>query len=285
MERMGTRRGGVREEKESFRAEPKPVKADAHAEEKQKPEKASAPPASAPSSGAPSAAGGGGHGGTGAPRAKKPKIEHEDTSWGGAPPPAPIDLVPQPLLNIHDVAGQVGEAGFVDGPCESALFSGPSGIAVGPDGSLLVMDSDNRRLRKIVPCSDRSPSGLPDGGAGSAAGDGAESRSRVASQEPPVRFQSVATVAGTGHWGTKQGRGASATVCDPYGVVVDASGNIFFTDAGSHTVRRVGTGGEVSLVAGSGYPGFNDGRGALASFDHPYAARHLLLPQPCEAVA
>ena len=36
MERMGTRRGGVREEKESFRAEPKPVKADAHADEKLK---------------------------------------------------------------------------------------------------------------------------------------------------------------------------------------------------------------------------------------------------------
>jgi sugar lactone lactonase YvrE len=56
-----------------------------------------------------------------------------------------------------DVAG-----GFADGPSERALVDVPLGIALLPDGSLVVADAGNRRIRRIVGVDARE-SVLPDG--------------------------------------------------------------------------------------------------------------------------
>ena len=206
-------------------------------------------------------------GGGGAPRNKKAKLDYEETSWGGPPIPAPLDVMPQPVLPIHHVAGR-GEAGFCDGPCNAACFQGPAGIALTSDGCILVADSDNRRLRKIilrpVECEALHDSMAPtslDGkvGAGRQMGD---------QQQRTPEFRAVTTLAGTGQWGVREGRGA--TLCDPCGVVSDASGNVFVTDAGSHSVRRVSANGEVAVLAGSGKPGYADGHGNQACFAYPY---------------
>jgi sugar lactone lactonase YvrE len=56
-----------------------------------------------------------------------------------------------------DVAG-----GFADGPPERALVNTPLGIALAPDGSILVADAGNRRVRRIAGVDGRETV-LPDG--------------------------------------------------------------------------------------------------------------------------
>ena len=51
---------------------------------------------------------------------------------------------------VSTIAG-VGTPGYADGDRTSALFDTPSGIAVIPDGSIIVADTGNDRLRKISP--------------------------------------------------------------------------------------------------------------------------------------
>ncbi|HEY2893463.1 MAG TPA: hypothetical protein VGJ16_04600, partial [Pirellulales bacterium] len=55
---------------------------------------------------------------------------------------------------IHHVAG-TGKAGYSGdgGPAREATFNGPKGIAVSPDGTVLVVDSENQVVRAIEPAS------------------------------------------------------------------------------------------------------------------------------------
>lgn len=50
--------------------------------------------------------------------------------------------------HVRTLAGQ-GYPGFVDGFSSSALFSNPISLALAPDGSLYVADTDNHRIRRI----------------------------------------------------------------------------------------------------------------------------------------
>src|SRR5262249_27073554 len=53
-----------------------------------------------------------------------------------------------PLGTVSTLAG-TGTAGFADGDGITAAFDAPSGIALALDGSLIVADSLNHRLRRI----------------------------------------------------------------------------------------------------------------------------------------
>ncbi|MFE9411586.1 hypothetical protein ACFYN0_22795, partial [Streptomyces sp. NPDC006704] len=77
---------------------------------------------------------------------------------------------------------------------------------------------------------------------------------------PPIR-----TVAGTGSPGFKGERGpaVSAELNRPYGVVVDSTGTVYFSDSDNHRVRRITSDGKISTFAGSGAAGF-DGDGGPA---------------------
>jgi uncharacterized protein (TIGR03437 family) len=48
-----------------------------------------------------------------------------------------------------------------------------------------------------------------------------------------------------------------ATTVNPTGMARDRAGNIYFSDQGNHTVRRIAPDGTITLVAGSGDPGFS----------------------------
>jgi sugar lactone lactonase YvrE len=50
---------------------------------------------------------------------------------------------------VRTVAG--GETGYVDGGAAEARFDTPCGIALAPDGALLVADSGNHRIRRVDP--------------------------------------------------------------------------------------------------------------------------------------
>jgi sugar lactone lactonase YvrE len=126
-----------------------------------------------------------------------------------------------------------GTWGFADGPRASAKFAFPWGVAVDPSGTVYVADLENQRIRKVT------PSGL------------------------------VSTFAGSGTWGFADGPRASAQFTSASGVAVDASGTVYVADRDNHRIRKVTPSGLVSTLAGSGKPGFSDGSGASAQFDHP----------------
>jgi streptogramin lyase len=62
---------------------------------------------------------------------------------------------------------------------------------------------------------------------------------------------------------------------NPYGVCVDNSGNIYIADAGNQRIRRIGTNGIITTIAGNGTAGItgNNGLGTSATVQNPRICR------------
>jgi sugar lactone lactonase YvrE len=134
---------------------------------------------------------------------------------------------------VRTLAGS-GSAGFADGAGAAAQFNRPIGVAVDGEGSIIIADQNNHRVRKITP-------------------DG-----------------TVSTLAGAGSKGFADGAGAAAQFNFPFGVAVDGEGSIIIADTWNHRVRKITPDGTVSTLAGSGSAGFADGAGAAAQFSCPF---------------
>jgi sugar lactone lactonase YvrE len=140
---------------------------------------------------------------------------------------------------VTTIAG-TGVYGMADGPGPSAQFAFPSALAVGPDDQVYVADTYNHRICKL-------------------------SRPAVVGG-----VWTVANLAGTGIAGFQNGAGTIARFNFPYGVALDASGNVFVADSVNHRIRKVTQNGAVSTFAGSGVEGFLDSVSATAAkFDTP----------------
>eukprot|EP00928_Gymnodinium_smaydae_P055789 TRINITY_DN39269_c0_g1_i1.p1 TRINITY_DN39269_c0_g1~~TRINITY_DN39269_c0_g1_i1.p1 ORF type:complete len:511 (-),score=60.67 TRINITY_DN39269_c0_g1_i1:227-1759(-) len=133
--------------------------------------------------------------------------------------------------SVSTLAGN-GSHAYADGDGKDAHFNQPSGVAMDTDGNVIVADTMNHRIRKITP-------------------DG-----------------HTTTLAGTGHAGFHDGRGPEALFNQPSAVVVDCVGNIYVADECNHRIRKLGTDGVVSTLAGS-VKGFADGQGSKAQFLEP----------------
>jgi streptogramin lyase len=80
----------------------------------------------------------------------------------------------------------------------------------------------------------------------------------------------VSTLAGlTGLAGSQDGTGSNARFNQPRGVAVDGGGNLYVTDTGNATIRKITPDGVVSTLAGSAARGNQDGVGSAASFEAP----------------
>jgi hypothetical protein len=146
---------------------------------------------------------------------------------------------------ISTVAG-TGRPGYSgdDGPATEAMIDAPRGVASLPDGSVLIPDSDNQRIRRV----------WPDG--------------------------SITTVAGNGTRGFSGdgGLAVDAELSEPFGVAGLPDGGFLIADNGNNRIRRVWPNGTISTVAGNGPRSYGgDGGPAVdASLNSP----HNVTPLP-----
>ncbi len=185
---------------------------------------------------------------------------------------------------VTTVAGN-GYAGYVDGTGTQAQFDAPTAIAVDGSGNLYVADLSNERIRKITAAgvvstlAGSNGYGLTDGPGSSAQfhfpnGIAVDASGNVYvsdSQNYAVRKitpdGTVSTLAGDGTQGYKDGPGATAEFEYPYGVAVDASGNVYEVDEEDDRVREITPAGDVSTLAGNGNQGLVNGATGSAEFD------------------
>src|SRR5207245_5304334 len=110
---------------------------------------------------------------------------------------------------ISTVAGN-GSAGVSfsgdGGPATAATLSQSYGVAADASGNLYIADTQNRRIRKV------------------AAGSGI-----------------ISTVAGNGteRFSGDGGPATAASLNSPYGVALDAAGNLYIADLFNHRIRKV----------------------------------------------
>ena len=195
------------------------------------------------------------------------------------------------------IAG-TGTAGFAGdgGPAIAAELNFVHGVAVLPDGAILIADTLNDRIRKLAPdgtITTVAGSGVPDfGGDGGPAAQAGLDDPRGVAAFPDGRILipdtgndrvrlvgldgTITTVAGTGHAGFA-GDGGPATAADldlPFSVAPEPDGGFLVTDAGNDRIRRVWPDGHISTVAGDGTDGAGgDGGPAVAAqLTHPHDA-------------
>ena len=78
----------------------------------------------------------------------------------------------------------------------------------------------------------------------------------------------IGTVAGNGHPGFSgdNGPASAAQLNQPYGLALDAAGNLYIADYGNQRVRKIGANGNITTVAGNGASGaYADGGPATAA--------------------
>ena len=143
-----------------------------------------------------------------------------------------------PSGTITTFAG-TGESGFSgdNGPAVEAHLKNPRGVVVDGTGNLYIADASNHRIRQV------DPSGT------------------------------ITTIAGTGKEGFSgdNGTATEAQLAWPYGLAVDAAGNLYVADSENNRIRRVDTTRTITTIAGTGEPGFSGDNGPAveARLDFP----------------
>jgi streptogramin lyase len=136
-------------------------------------------------------------------------------------------------------------AGFVsysswgtnDGTGTAARFAFPCSVAVDTNGTVYVADSGNSTIRKVTPAA------------------------------------VVTTLAGLAgnNTGSADGTGSTARFYAPGSIAVDTNGNVYVSDCGNNTIRKVTPGGVVTTLAGlAGHAGSANGTNSAARFNGPY---------------
>lgn len=147
--------------------------------------------------------------------------------------------IQEPLVGTAAGSGLVGAA---DGPTRSASFLEPTGVAIGPDGSIYVADASAQNIRRIY-----------HGHVSTVAG-----------------FGPAGTTAQSRLGGFANGPAASARFNRPVAIAVAKDGSLLVADELNHCIRKISR-GFVSTFAGSQQSGSSDGLGSVARFALPKA--------------
>ena len=148
----------------------------------------------------------------------------------------PSQGLPTTTWTVTTLAGLAGSFTSVDGQGSAAEFEDPRNVAVDSRGNLYVAESNGHCLRMITPSG------------------------------------AVTTLAGSpSNFGSVDGTGAGASFKAPYGVAVNATGDIYVSDITLNNLRMVTSAGVTSPFAGrsDGSEGSADGQGTAAGFSQP----------------
>lgn len=142
------------------------------------------------------------------------------------------------VINTIAGNGRPGYSGDNDAATSATIYD-VHGIAVDSSGNVYIADTGNSRVRKIDTKG------------------------------------TITTFAGNGTRGYS-GDGAAATGAElwfPCGLAFDSSGNLYISDYGNSTVRKVDSKGNITTVAGTGSYGFSGdgGSASKAALAYPYA--------------
>ena len=181
------------------------------------------------------------------------------------------------------------------GPATAAALLNPEGVATDASGTVYIADTGNNRIRAID-ASGRIVTKAGDGTAGFS-GDGGSSTAARLNAPGSVAVDAagnvyfadtgnnrvrridasgvVTTVAGSGITGSS-GDGGSAVLAQlngPFGICIDAAGNLYIADERNSRIRRVNAAGIITTIAGTGIAGFSGdgGQATQAAMNFPQA--------------
>lgn len=146
-------------------------------------------------------------------------------------------ITPEGRVSVF--AGSPRQTGFRGdgGLAVGALLGAPQDVAIGPDGTVYIADTENHRIRAV-------------------------------SQDGRIR--TIAGIGLPGFFGDSPDARLSA-LNRPAGVTVDAAGTVFFSDTDNHLIRMITKDGSIQTIAGTGNAGFSgdDGPGLAAQYRQP----------------
>lgn len=168
-----------------------------------------------------------------------------------------------------------GKEGYEDGRGGRALFSGPTGLACAPDGTLYIADTGNDVIRSLSPSGQvdtyvrnlSSPTGL-------CFYDGALYVADTGNHRIlKVVDGAVVWSAGSGNEGYHDGRAEEAQFSSPQRITAADDGTLYVSDTGNSLVRKI-TGGVVETVPAGGE---SQGDGTMAEPAGLWAGQDSLL--------
>lgn len=195
-------------------------------------------------------------------------------------------ITPSGTISTFAGTGTVGAAGD-GGPAASAQLNMPQGMAVDSAGNVFIADGQNNKVRKVAP--NGTISTYAGTGAAGATGDGGAATAARLDYPRNVALDAagnlyiadhdnhkirkvtpggtISTFAGTGQSGSTGdgGPATSAKMNNPYGLALDAAGNVYLSNWGEGKVRKVNTSGTISTVAGIGGFGYSGDGGPATS--------------------
>ena len=188
---------------------------------------------------------------------------------------------------VTTIAGKPLYTGSDDGTGAAARFAGPAGIVADGAGNLYVVDMVNCTIRKVVIATgavttiagkagqyDQADGtgaaarfGYPEGMVGDAAGNlYVADTGNGTIRKVVIATGAVTTIAGSR--GSADGTGAAAGFYEPRGIVSDGAGNLYVTDSGNQTIRKVAiaTAAVTTIAGAASQSGGADGTGSAARF-------------------
>jgi sugar lactone lactonase YvrE len=186
---------------------------------------------------------------------------------------------------VTTLAGSPGSQGSTNGTGPVARFSNPTGAAIDANGNLYVADTLNSTIRKITPAGVVTTLAGWAGTLGSANGTGSSATFKYPTGTA-VDVYGNTYVADTGNRTIREitpvgvvttlstttvvnGNSYQFYFNRPVGIAVDASGNIYATDASNCSIYKITQSGTVTVLAGGLQGGSANGTGSAAGFNDP----------------
>jgi sugar lactone lactonase YvrE len=178
---------------------------------------------------------------------------------GGAPTGA-TDYQIQTIAGMRDIGD--------GGPAREAFLSNPGALAYDAAGNLYIAEQDYLRIRKVA--TDGAISTIAGSGVAGYTPDGAMAlgsslqsvRGLAVDGQGNIYFSELGTIRVIAPDGTLST--AATGLSSPYGLALDSMGALFIADFGANRVRKLGTDGKLTTVAGTGVAA-DSGDGGSAS--------------------